>query len=341
MEKRDTISLLSKYRTPIMGVATLWIMIFHVWHPIFGEYGVLGKAEQFLQRIGFCGVDIFLMVSGLGLVSAIEKYDLLTFYKRRFSHVYPPFFLAAWGIGFFRGWSMEEILKKVFFIGFFTESIYSYLWYVPGILLFYLAFPLYFRLFQKAKNKYIFTGISIVVWYLLSVALQGILRSDFYGLTNRIPIFFVGILFGWLLKNQKINFRVWEWIICSVMFFVGIYLAYLTNYKELFLLVPTSNCCVPNFLLAISISFLLAGFFDCLERRTAKLGDMLIKIVSFLGSLSLPLYCIQEYLHTDFMKNPPAVPNVLLNVLLFTCIILAGVGLHLICELLKKSKVIG
>lgn len=151
MDKKDTFSLLSEYRTPLMGVAALWIMVFHVWHPILGNYGDLGEIEAFLKRIGFCGVDIFFMVSGLGLVHAVEKYNLFTFYKRRFLHVYPPFFMAAFGIGFFRGWSIQEILRKVFFISFFAENIYSYLWYIPGILLFYLFFRSIIVYFKKQE----------------------------------------------------------------------------------------------------------------------------------------------------------------------------------------------
>lgn len=333
MEK-NTFFLISKYRTPIMGIAALWILVFHVWHPVLGEYGNLGKVEMFIKNTGFCGVDIFLLVSALGLVYAAEKYDLLTFYKRRFWNVYPPFFLAALGIGFFRGWEISEIFRKVFFIGFFTESIYTYLWYVPGILLFYLAFPFYYNLFQKGKNKYIFTGLGIIIWYLLSMTLNGILRPDFYGLTNRIPVFLVGILIGWLSKNKSISFNGLMWIACVTMLLSGIYLMYLTNYKDMYLLVPTSNCCVPNFFTAISLSFILAQIFDFMEGKTV--GKVLLKILSFFGSLSLPLYCIQEYLHTDITENPPTDNVLLLNSILFLCIILAGAGLQVVCKWMMK-----
>ena len=54
-----------------MGFATLWILMFHVYIPVLGRYDRLLAIESFIKRIGFCGVDIFLIASGIGLVHAI------------------------------------------------------------------------------------------------------------------------------------------------------------------------------------------------------------------------------------------------------------------------------
>lgn len=338
MGKKDVGYLLSKYRVHIMGVATLWIMMFHVWHPVLGAYRIIGDVEEFLKRIGFCGVDIFLLVSGFGLVSAVEKYDLITFYKRRFWNVYPPFFFAAFGIGFFRGWEMSEILKKVTFVMFFTENMYDYLWYVPAIFLYYLLFPVYYQLFKKCKNKYLFTGAAIVLWYFLSIALDGILRPDFYGMTNRIPVFLVGVLIGWLAKNRKIRFTPIIWLVCLLMLGVGGVTAYLTTYKEMYLLVPTSNCFVPNFLMAISLCLILVNIFELLYDRMGWIGIGILRVLVFFGSLSLPLYCIQEYIHTDITRSISIDREILLNIVLFICIISAGIGLYCWCRMVERIK---
>ena len=319
-----------------MGFATLWIMIYHVWKPVLGQWDRLLQMENFVKEIGFCGVDIFLLVSGLGLVYAIEKYDLKTFYLRRFLHVYPAFFFAAFGIGFFRGWSIKEILEKVLLIRFFKSNIYDYLWYVPAVLLFYLFFPFYYRFFKKAKNKYWFAAGTIAVWYLISVFLDGILRRDFYGITNRIPVFVVGVLIGWLIQNAEIEFKIWHWILAVAMLGAGVILAYLTTFKDMYLLVPVSNCCLPNFCMAISICFILSDIFHWIDRYWRKPGEIVLKVFSFFGGLSLPLYCIQEYIHTDIMKNPPTYNGYVLNIILFACIISAGLGLHYFCRIAEK-----
>ena len=330
---RYTLRLLSKYRLPIMGFATLWILIYHIWKPVLGRWDRLVPVENFIKEIGFCGVDIFLLVSGLGLVYAIKKYDLKTFYLRRFWHVYPPFFFACFGIGFFRGWGLNDILGKVFLIQFFSKNIYSYLWYVPAIMIFYLFFPLYYHWFEKAKNKSFFVIGTLVVWYIATISLKGILREDFYGITNRIPIFVIGILTGWLIENRNFVFRWWHWMLAGVLLTIGGVLAYLTTFKEMYFLVPVSNCCVPNFCMAIAICFILANAFCFLEMTMKNVGLVIIKIFNFFGGLSLPLYCIQEYIHTDIMNNPPTYRGDVLNLILFACIISAGIGLHYFCRL--------
>lgn len=342
MEK-CTIRMLSKYRLPIMGFATLWIMMNHVWKPILTEREHLAWIENYIKEIGFCGVDIFLLVSGLGLVFAIEKYDLKTFYLRRFIHVYPAFFFAGAGIAFFRGWGLEGFLRNVLLINFFTKNIYSYLWYVPAILLFYLFFPVYYKIFKQAKNKYIFVSASIVVWYVATMLLDGILREDFFGITNRIPIFIVGILVGWMIEHQEIKFNFWHWGGSVFLLILGGVLAYLTTFKDMYVLVPVSNCCLPNFFMSISLCFLLANGFGVLENFGSIIGKGIVMVFSFFGKLSLPLYCIQEYLNTDFMKNPPTDKAEILNILVFIYILCAGIGLYIFCKpienfCLKKSK---
>lgn len=335
MEKNDIGFLLSKYRVQIMGVATLWIMMFHAWHPIFGEYRIIGDLEEFLKRTGFCGVDIFLLVSGFGLVHAINRYDLVTFYKRRFWNVYPPFLFAAFGIGFFRGWGICDILKKVTFVTFFVENMYGYLWYVPAILLFYLFFPIYYGVFLRSKNKIIFTGAAIVIWYCISIALDGVMRSDFYGMTNRIPVFLIGILVGWSRENVKLYSNILTRIAAVLMLSLGVVCAFMTTYKERYLLVPMSNCCVPNFLISISSCFLLVQVFELMERYFKHTGRVLLRILAFFGSFSLPIYCIQEYIHTDITKNIFMDSVLILDLILLICIISAGVGLHFWCEMIK------
>ena len=42
-----------------MGEASLWILIFHEWQPIFNSIWIFKPLEEYIKRIGFCGVDIF------------------------------------------------------------------------------------------------------------------------------------------------------------------------------------------------------------------------------------------------------------------------------------------
>ena len=103
-------------------------------------------------------------------------------------------------------------------IKFYTETIYQLLWFVPAILTLYLLFPLYYNFFKKASNKVEFTACVWIIWLLLTLALENIvgnIRPDFYGFTNRIPIFIVGILAGDILRKKEIILDKSKWILTT------------------------------------------------------------------------------------------------------------------------------
>lgn len=93
------------------------------------------------------------------------------------------------------------------------------------------------------------------------------------------------------------------WITLAILFGLGVLLAYLTNYRDYYVLVPVSNCCVPTFLLAISICFLLSKMLDMLLKTKGlrRICEMVLGILNFYGTISLELYCIQEYLVSEFL----------------------------------------
>ncbi|MFV0538204.1 MAG: acyltransferase family protein [Dysgonomonas sp.] len=79
------LNLLSKYRSQLMGIAILWIMLFHSnldvsFFTIF----------DLIKSIGNAGVDIFMFVSGFGIYySLIKGVSLKTFYKNRLWRILP------------------------------------------------------------------------------------------------------------------------------------------------------------------------------------------------------------------------------------------------------------
>ena len=115
------------------------------------------------------------------------------------------------------------------------------------------------------------------------------MRGDLYGFTNRIPVFLAGVLLGWLTQQKKTTFTKGTWCLIAITFVTGLYLAYITNYKDYYLLVPTSNCCVPNFMISVSLPFLMAKFLDILShaKYTKPVGIGLTKVLSFFGTFSL------------------------------------------------------
>ena len=298
MEHADSFSLLNKYRKPIMGFAALWILFFHEWQPIFLPDSVFAPVENYLQVIGFCGVDIFLMLSGMGLVYSIENNSIGKFYYNRIKRVFFPLLVMALVRKVYEGWSVSETLRNLFGVNFFARNMYSFLWFGTAIIVLYLLFPLYYWIFDKAKNKTEFTLLVITIWLILSILLRDTLRNDLYGFTNRIPIFVIGVLIGYKCKHDTIAITRSTWVLLSAILSLGLYLAWLTGFKSMEILVPVSDCCLPNILIAISLPILLAKLIDLTVKvpLLKVVTKIIAAVLGFYGAFSMELYCVQEWL---------------------------------------------
>ena len=341
----NSLKLLSKYRTQIMGFAALWILIFHSWKVVAEEYSMLWRVEFFIKKTGFAGVDILLFVSGLGLVYAIEKYKLKEFYIRRFVNVYPAFLLVGIALSLIRNWDMEMFWTSVLCIRFYTVNIIQMMWYVPAVLTLYLFFPLYYKFFKKSSNKTEFTICAWMIWLLLSIVLIGHMREDVYGFTNRIPVFLAGILAGYYIKEKDIVITKQRWIFVIIGFLLGVYLSYYTNIKNQGFMVPISNCCAPNFLMAIFGSILLAKLFWFLDTYCKKIGKMILEIFRIPGIASLELYAAQDVcgMGIGIRNNLPTNNLLVQNVIIITIIFGLTAIIYVVCKLVKSgiNKLLG
>lgn len=298
----DGFGLLARYRSAAMGFAALWILFFHEGAVRFYSYEVFGKLyvlENFIKRTGFCGVDIFLFLSGIGLVHAMNRSPKLpAFYYRRLRRILVPYIVMGLLWGRWRGWTAMDLFKRFTCISFYTESIYAILWFIPMILTFYLIFPLYYKLLSRAASPTVFTGCVLTVWMLFTMYLRGSLRGDLFVFTNRIPIFVIGILMGWLSTHQKLVFGWQTWLWLGLICLLGAYLSFLCQYRGLELIVPASSYCIPDILMGSSLPVLLSGLLWLLaERCPVRLpGRLAERFLSFFGVISMEFYCVQELL---------------------------------------------
>ena len=324
--------LLSKYRGAIMGLAAVWILIFHEWiqlstTPPEGGFDLISNLERYIKAIGFCGVDIFLMLSGIGLTFAIKKDSLGRFYYRRLRRILLPFLTVAVIRCVLEHWDFKNFLGNVTGWKFYTVSMYSFLWFVPAICTLYLLFPLYYKLFQKAGNKILFTCGTVGIWMILTLLFRDKMRGDLFGFTNRIPVFCIGVLYGRMTQNRKeIVFTAQTWITVAITALLGFYLAFLANFRGWGLIVPVGNCCIPNCLIAVSFPFLLAKGLDLLVRKAGKFGSGVFKVLAFFGTFSLEYYCVQEWLAGILIPKMQAGgwTNLGINVMIFLAVTLSA-----------------
>lgn len=325
--------LLEKYRTEIMGFAALCIFMFHAVRPSFSLMIKDTDILAFFIRIGFSGVDVFFFLSGMSLVRSMSNNRVGEFYIRRLSRVYFPFFV----IGLLQipiyGISFVDFVKRVTCYSFYREYMYSLLWFVPAILTLYLFFPLYYILFTKARSKVAITAICLAIWFVVSMRFR-VSGSFIYGFTNRIPIFLTGCLYSSLEEAQMTVDR----FIASVFTFIaGVYCLYLAEIKEVSFILPVSDCCIPTFLVAISLPFVIAGTFDRFEKR--RVTGVIRKILCFFGMMSLEFYCVQEvliYLLRDSESINISIPEELMNLLLFVTCTISGYILYKITALVSE-----
>lgn len=281
------LSDISKFRGELMGLAMLFVMLFHVSLPKNAlMYGVV--------RCGNVGVDVFLLLSGVGLWFAWSKNPTLKqFYLRRFKRIYPawlimaslyyiPQFLTVKGGGYspdvpnlianiLVGWSFWRIDDLTF-------------WFVPAILAMYLFAPFYMKLIQRHPEYRWLAALAMV----LAVMVQyyppihkavGHVEIFF----SRIPIFLIGINMGaWVKEKRTLNgSATWLILIAFIMSF-AMCIEFEQEWRGRFPLFLERMVYIPLTLSGVLLLNLL------LRHAPA----IMLRCFAFVGTVSLELYLI-------------------------------------------------
>ena len=80
--QQSFLELVSVNRSAIMGLSMVFIMLFH-------QYFTSVFPFNLFHNYGHWGVDVFLFLSGMGLVNSLEKNSIKDYYKRRFMRLVP------------------------------------------------------------------------------------------------------------------------------------------------------------------------------------------------------------------------------------------------------------
>lgn len=340
---KNGFKLISKYRAVIMGLAAIWIHNYHVWihtvrDPATGFGVVLSNVESYIVTIGNCGVDIFFLMSGIGLTYAIRKNPLRKFYYRRIRRVYFPFLITAVLSAVFEKWSLTTFLGNASGYSFYAKDINSYCWFVPAVITIYLFFPLYYLVFNKTKKKLVCTVVALLVWLLLNIMLTDIMRFDLFGFYNRIPVFLIGIFFGYMAQSREdLVFTAKHYVLLILVFIASLVLLYIYKFRNFSLLLKQEKLVVPNIPLAVSYPFLVSKLMDIIERRIPKFGRILNSILSFWGKISLEMYLIYTcFLVTFFAPTvlyirSYKVPPFAINLIVFAITSMLAWILYLAC----------
>lgn len=188
------------YRNEVFGFAAIWIVLFHVYGTVrIGSFPGSYLAANLLV-MGNSGVDIFLMLSAIGLYAAMEKNrPLSVFYRNRVIRVVIPYLLVA--VPYFAWydllWARDglwQFVANVSSLNFWLRDDFP-VWYVSYIMVMYAVYPLLYWLDRKSGH------ISTVVLIAASVLLEYVCwktGSPIYANSekalSRMPVFLSGIL---------------------------------------------------------------------------------------------------------------------------------------------------
>lgn len=217
----------STYRNELFAFSIISIIIFHFFDNFLESTTQTGisilPAKCFKEIISSIGVEIFVLLSGLGLYFSFKKNsDIKEFYAKRFMRILVPYGLfasIAWIIiTIIGGNNFWRYIYNFSLLSFWTDGNVM-LWYIAFILVMYLAFPLIFIIVDSVHSKRN-TLIAVAATYLILFTCETIGSSAFYNIEIalwRIPIFIIGTYFG-KLAYEKQEFRVWHSILFIIFF---------------------------------------------------------------------------------------------------------------------------
>lgn len=325
-------NVLSKYRAELMGAAILWVMLFHAYDLDLGHW-----ALNWLRGAGFGGVDIFILLSSMGLAMSLgrREQDYSSFMARRASRVLPAYYLVMvpYTVFFilYHGGHWSALLWNATLLYYWIRPQGAFNWYVAGAMTFYAITPACFRALRRSKHRELLTAAGVLGGL---AACQIILRDGYWGTVDvmyRVPVFFLGLLLGfYVLEERKLGLK--DLLFWCVWFILGVcYLAAIRMNPG------AANLPLCHLFLFTTVPLCLAACW-CFERL--PLG-WLRKPFRLMGKYSLEIYLLNVSLFSEIgllrriASFGPS--NRLYFLLSFAANIIMAVGLHMLVERLRGA----
>lgn len=277
------LQLISKYRTELMGFATILILLCHAYSNGVQLPHILEK----ILALGQTGVELFLFLSGIGIYYSLalskNKIKISHWYYKRIMRLMLPYWLIC-------GPSFIFILltgKITFlsFIGKFTTIGYWFgeqcAWFVAAIIPLYLISPALLKLFKLKCANFAFLGLIICLYLILflnkqhfwgdNLAIQHFIRA-----ITVTPSFILGFFTAPLIADRKeLSIKnIIIIVVIVVIFWSIIYLLLGSKQYWLFILILSAVIC-----------------------KLLELHHGIISIIlAFLGSISLESYLLNTTL---------------------------------------------
>ncbi len=270
---------LSEYRTQLMGICAVGVILCHANLKLNGV--VLPSVLRLFFSFGNQGVDIFLLLSGIGMYYSLQKKEpLKNWYGKRFRTIGISYALIMLP---FYIWYVIEIKGNVFdfvslftTVGFWKENFGA--WYVALLIPLYAVTPFVGRLIDKSKKRLTVTWLIVVGIIVVCIVGKNICDGWLDNVFTRFlrsPAYFLGYGYGKAVQEKK---RI-SWLVFPASILVAFVL----------IKVPGSGGVGYN-VLCIPFVMLL-----CVLIRVAK-AKWMQNTMCWLGKHSLELYLTNSFI---------------------------------------------
>ncbi len=220
--RRFSLGLLSEYRMQLMGVCAIGVILCHANLSVSDVQ--LPLLIRYFFGLGNQGVDIFFLLSGLGMYYSLQRQEpLRTWYLKRFCAVCISYVLLAtpfyiWFVAD-RGGTVLDFFAHLSFVGFWVEDFGA--WYLAVLIPLYAVTPFVGRWIDSSRRREI-TAAAVILG-VFSVCLigkgfsEGVLNNVFSRFLHS-PTYFLGYALGKEVKEKK-SVSWWLFPIFTVLFF--------------------------------------------------------------------------------------------------------------------------
>lgn len=279
-----------RYRNQIYGFCALWIMFFHVQRTV-GTCFDIPLLTSFI-RLGNCGVDVFLFLSGYCLTLSYKKDSRIgIFYKKRFFRLLIPFFVIAIPYYLFKNVTRGAsdgifpiacgFLRDITGLSFLQCGVQT-TWFVFAILWLYILFPLIYRIIIYSRKAALI--LMFVLYGIIILSYLEPFHQNYAIALTRFPVFVLGSIMAYYKVEPRMNVKWWIFFLGWIFVFMGVApindIVYSRSLPRPFLWMFFITLVLP-------IVYTLGWLFG----KTAKEG-VVMKLLLFTGNLSLEVYMV-------------------------------------------------
>lgn len=318
------LTLISKYRSELMGIAMLLV----VWHHLPININI--PIYDFLRINAGFGVDIFLLLSGIGLYYSMSKESSLrNYYLKRFIRIFPIWAIFILCLNFIKGnFDFTYLFLKISTIGWWTGSVGMDYWFIPNIVVLYIVYPLFHQVLQKSPP--IALSVIIIIYIVVLILPEGYYFQQCY----RYPTFFLGGFIGMLIKNYSANICKIYAPLFFILFIIG---ASLSVYG--YTINASTNYLKQTGWLFLPYFFITPGFciitVYLLYKSSCKYTNIVFHLI---GTISIEIYLLHgPFIElTSFITHTYGFNKILTGGLLVTLSIIAAFYTHKINNIIMN-----